>query len=95
MAITMAITAAQTHQEKYPIGKRTLSDPLMGLSNVSFRCGSDDPVPMVPRSRDIVRIPDNPADHSIARCRACGTELGRWVDPKAAAAKIMTRTILD
>ena len=78
MAITMAITTAQTHQEKYPIGKRTLSDPLMGLSNKSFRCGSDDPVPMVPRSRDIVRIPDNPADHSIARCRACGTELGRW-----------------
>ena len=48
MAITMAITTAQTHQEKYPIGKRTLSDPLMGLSNKSFRCGSDDPVPMVP-----------------------------------------------
>jgi hypothetical protein len=34
------------------------------------------------------------ADDSIARCKACGTELGRWGDVKERAAKAAVQTAL-
>jgi hypothetical protein len=44
---------------------------------------------------DIVELPNNPTDDSIARCRACGTDLGRWGDMKEAVVRIIaTRTLL-
>ena len=40
-----------------------------------------------------VELPDRPTDDSIAKCRVCGTDLGRWGDIKDAAARIIaTRT---
>ena len=42
-----------------------------------------------------VELPPSPTDDSIARCRACGTDLGRWSDMKEAAARVIaTRTLL-
>ncbi len=42
-----------------------------------------------------VQLPPSPTDDSIAQCRACGTDLGRWGDMKEAAARIIaTRTLL-
>jgi hypothetical protein len=44
---------------------------------------------------NVIELPDSPTDDSIARCRACGTDLGRWGDIKEAAAKkIATSTLL-
>lgn len=42
-----------------------------------------------------VELPDRPTDGSIARCRVCGTDLGRWGDMKEAAVRIIaTRSLL-
>ena len=42
-----------------------------------------------------VELPGSPTDDSIARCRACGADFGRWGDIKDAAARIIgTRTLL-
>jgi hypothetical protein len=44
---------------------------------------------------NVVELPDSPTDDSIAHCRFCGTDLGRWGDMKAATArKFATRTLL-
>ena len=34
------------------------------------------------REANGVELPDRPTDDSIARCRVCGTDLGRWGDMK-------------
>jgi hypothetical protein len=42
-----------------------------------------------------VELPASPTDDSIARCRACRTDLGRWGDMKEAAVRIIaTRSLL-
>jgi hypothetical protein len=39
------------------------------------------------RKANFVDLPDSPTDGSIAHCRACGTDLGRWGDMKEAAVR--------
>ena len=46
------------------------------------------------REANGVELPANPNDISIARCRSCGMDLGRWGDMKEAAARIIATRVL-
>jgi predicted nucleic acid-binding Zn ribbon protein len=42
-----------------------------------------------------LELPDNPSDDSIAICKSCQTQLGRWGEIKAAAAHKVGEAAVD
>lgn len=42
----------------------------------------------------VFKLPDVPADDSIAKCKTCGAQFGRWGDLKEMAAEAAVKTAL-
>ncbi len=43
----------------------------------------------------VLQLPDGYTNDSIAKCKSCGQEVGRWGDVKTDANKLLVKTIID